>query len=106
VTVTRLFVYGTLRDDTVVQGLLGHRLFGRPALLKGYRRTIDPAIGYAVIIPDEGASVPGTLLDGVDTQALEILDEYEGASYRRIVVRVMTLDGRALDAYAYVPVVP
>jgi gamma-glutamylcyclotransferase (GGCT)/AIG2-like uncharacterized protein YtfP len=106
VTVTRLFVYGTLRDDTVVQGLLGHRLFGRPALLKGYRRAIDPATGYPVIHPEEGASVPGTLLDGVDPEALEILDDYEGASYQRIVVRVVTIDGRALDAYAYVPVAP
>jgi gamma-glutamylcyclotransferase (GGCT)/AIG2-like uncharacterized protein YtfP len=106
VTVTRLFVYGTLRDDTVVQGLLGHRLFGRPALLTGYRKAIDPALGYAVIHPDEGAAVPGTLLDGVDTEALEILDEYEGASYQRIVVRVATLDGRTLDAYVYVPIIP
>jgi gamma-glutamylcyclotransferase (GGCT)/AIG2-like uncharacterized protein YtfP len=103
VTISRLFVYGTLRDDAVVQELLGHRLFGRPAVLTGFRRTVDPAIGYPVIHPEPTATVPGTLLDGVDTEALAILDAYEGVHYRRIIVQVVTLDGRTLDAYVYVP---
>lgn len=102
-TVSRLFVYGTLKDDAVVQGLLGHRLFGRPAVLAGYRREVDPSIGYPVIYPDDGARVAGKVLDGIDAHALEILDAYEGDRYRRIVVRVDTIEGRALDAYVYVP---
>lgn len=101
-TLSRLFVYGTLQNDTVVQELLGHRLFGRPAVLHGYQRTLDPAIGYPVIHPREGAVVAGTLLD-VDGKSLTILDEYEGPQYRRIVVQVHTVDGRVLDAYVYVP---
>lgn len=103
VTISRLFVYGTLRDDAVVQELLGHRLFGRPAVLTGFRRAVDPAIGYPVIHPAPDATVPGTLLDGVNTEALAILDAYEGVHYRRITVQVVTVDGRALDAYVYVP---
>jgi len=102
VTAGRLFVYGTLRDDAVVQGLLGHRLFGRPAVLKGYHREIDPAIGYPVIHPREGAAVAGKVLD-VDPEELAILDAYEGKRYRRVTVQVETLEGRLLDAYAYVP---
>ncbi|HYM90017.1 MAG TPA: gamma-glutamylcyclotransferase family protein [bacterium] len=101
-TVARLFVYGTLRNDTVVQGLLGHRLFGRPAVLRGYHREVDPAIGYPVILPRAGATVAGKVLD-VDADALAILDAYEGARYRRIIVQVETLEGRLLDAYVYVP---
>lgn len=101
-TVPRLFVYGTLRDDTVVQGLLGHRLFGRSAVLRDYHREIDPAIGYPVIRPRAGATVVGKVLD-VDADALAILDAYEGARYRRIIVQVETLEGRRLDAYVYVP---
>ena len=103
VTLPRLFVYGTLQDDKVVQELLGHRLFGRAAVLKDYDRTIDPAIGYPVIRPREGAVVAGTVLDGVDEKSLAILDEYEGPQYRRIVVHVHTVEGRLLDAYVYVP---
>jgi gamma-glutamylcyclotransferase (GGCT)/AIG2-like uncharacterized protein YtfP len=104
VSVSRLFVYGTLTDDTVVQGLLGHRLFGRPAVLRGYAREVDPSIGYPVIYPREGARVPGKLLDGLDAEALVILDAYEGHHYRRLVVQVDTLEGRSLEAYVYVPV--
>jgi len=103
VTLPRLFVYGTLQDDTVVQGLLGHRLFGRPAVLTGFSRTDDPTIGYPVIRAQEGSVVVGTLLDGVDAQSLATLDEYEGPRYRRVVVRVHTVEGRVLDAYVYVP---
>jgi gamma-glutamylcyclotransferase (GGCT)/AIG2-like uncharacterized protein YtfP len=103
VTLPRLFVYGTLQNDTVVQELLGHRLFGRPAVLKGYARSVDPTVGYPVIRSQEGGVVPGTLLDGVDGRSLAILDEYEGPQYRRIVVHVHTVEGRALDAYVYVP---
>ncbi len=106
VTVSRLFVYGTLTNDAVVQELLGHRLFGRAAVLKGYGRAFDPAIGYPVIHPQEGATVAGKLLDGIDADALAILDAYEGAHYRRVIVQVDTLDGRALNAYAYVPAAP
>ena len=101
-TAGRLFVYGTLRDDAVVQDLLGHRPFGRPAVLKGYHREVDPAIGYPVIHPREGAAVAGKVLD-VDANELTILDAYEGERYRRVIVRVETLEGRLLDAYAYVP---
>ena len=103
-TVSRLFVYGTLGDDMVVQGLLGHRLFGRPAVLQGYDRAFDAVIGYPVIYPREGASVAGKVLDGIDAEALAILDAYEGDRYRRIVVQVKTIESRALDAYVYVPV--
>lgn len=102
-TLPRLFVYGTLQHDTVVQGLLGHRLFGRPAVLKGFFRTVDPAIGYPVIRSQEDRVVAGTLLDGLDGKSLAILDEYEGPQYRRVVVQVHTVEGRVLDAYVYVP---
>lgn len=105
VTLSRLFVYGTLQDDAVVQELLGHRLFGRPAVLKGYRRELESSIGYPVIHPREGDIVPGKLLDGLDPDALAILDAYEGNRYRRVVVQVETLEGRLLDAYAYIPAV-
>ncbi len=104
--VSRLFVYGTLADDAVVQELLGHRLFGRPAVLRGYRRSFDPALGYPVIHPQEGARVAGKVLDSVDAEILAILDAYEGEHYRRVVVQVDTLEGRALDAYVYVPASP
>lgn len=99
----RLFVYGTLQDESLVERLLGRRLRWQPAVLEGYCRTLDASIGYPVVHPLAGASVDGHLLEDVDRDALAALDAYEGREYRRVSVRVQTSDGRTVDAYAYVP---
>ena len=99
----RIFVYGTLQDESLIAQLLGRRLHWQPAVLEGYCRTLDPSIGYPVVHPLAGASVDGRLLEDVDREALVALDAYEGREYRRVAVRVQTSDGRTVDAYAYVP---
>jgi gamma-glutamylcyclotransferase (GGCT)/AIG2-like uncharacterized protein YtfP len=99
----RVFVYGTLQDETLVERLLGRRLRWQPAVLEGYRRMLDASIGYPVVHPLEGASIDGRLLEDVDGDALAAFDEYEGQEYRRVSVRVQTRDGRTVAAYAYVP---
>ncbi|HEX2711558.1 MAG TPA: gamma-glutamylcyclotransferase family protein [Candidatus Acidoferrales bacterium] len=103
-TVSRLFVYGTLRDDARVQEIVGRRLPSRPAILEGYCRTLDASIGYPVVHPLAGASVDGKLLEGLDDRAFAALDAYEGPEYRRVIVQVQTSDGGPAQAYAYVPV--
>ena len=105
-TPSRIFVYGTLRDEALVRRLLGRRLPSKPAVLEGYCRTLDASIGYPVVHPLAGASVDGRLLEPVDQDALAALDAYEGPDYRRVIVRVQTGDGRAVDAYTYVPTAP
>jgi len=102
-TVSRLFVYGTLQDDERIHQLVGRRLPWRPAVLEGYCRMLDSSIGYPVVHPLAGASVDGKLLEDVDAQTLSVLDAYEGGGYHRVVVQVQTSDGRAVDAYLYVP---
>lgn len=101
-TVSRLFVYGTLVDEDLVQRLVGRRLPWRPAVLEGYCRTLDPRIGYPVVHPLADSTVEGRLLDGVDARVLAALDAYEGVQYRRVVVRVETDEG-AVEAHMYVP---
>ena len=103
---SRLFVYGTLQNERLVERLLGRRLAWRPAVLEGYRRTLDAAIGYPVVHPLAGSRVGGRLLEDVDREALTALDAYEGREYRRVTVRVQTSDGEAVDAFAYVPAKP
>jgi gamma-glutamylcyclotransferase (GGCT)/AIG2-like uncharacterized protein YtfP len=100
--IARLFVYGTLRDESLVERLLGRRLHWQPAVLEGYCRTLDASIGYPVVHPLAGASVDGRLLEDVDRETLAALDAYEGREYRRVSVRVQTSDGRTVEAYAYV----
>ncbi len=102
-TLSRLFVYGTLVDDARVRDLVGRQLPWLPAVLEGYCRTLDPSIGYPVVHPLGGASVDGKLLEGVDDHVLAALDAYEGPEYRRVIVQVQTSDGRSVEAYVYVP---
>jgi gamma-glutamylcyclotransferase (GGCT)/AIG2-like uncharacterized protein YtfP len=99
----RVFVYGTLQDESLVERLLGRRLRWQPAVLDGYCRMLDASIGYPVVHQLAGASVDGRLLEEVDREALAALDAYEGREYRRVAVRVQTSDGRSMEAYAYVP---
>lgn len=101
--IARLFVYGTLQDESLVERLLGRRFRWQPAVLEGYCRMLDASIGYPVVHPLAGASVDGRLLEDVDREALAAIDAYEGREYRRVSVRVQTSDGRTVDAYAYVP---
>lgn len=102
-TVSRLFVYGTLQDEDLITRLLGHRLPWRPAVLEGYCRTLDSRIGYPVVHTLAGSTVDGRLLEGVHERDLATLDAYEGARYRRVVVQVETSEGRT-EAHIYVPV--
>lgn len=100
---SRLFVYGTLQDERLVERLLGRRLAWRPAVLEGYCRMLDASIGYPVVHPLAGSSVDGRLLEDLDHETLAALDAYEGREYRRVTVRVQTSDGRAVEAFTYVP---
>ncbi len=102
-SIPRLFVYGTLEDEERVRRLVGRRLPWRPGVLEGYCRMLDPSIGYPVVHPLAGSSVDGKVLEDLDERTLAVLDAYEGAQYRRVVVQVQTSDGRRVDAYTYVP---
>jgi len=100
--VLSLFVYGTLMEDGRVQAVVGHRLPRRPAVLQGFER-VEPAGSYPYVVPRDGATVDGILLDEVDDTALARLDAYEdegGLSIRREVVAVA--DGRRVACHVYV----
>lgn len=100
-----LFVYGTLCDPEVVEGLLRRRLRAEPARLHGYRRQSPPA-AYPYIVAANGESVDGQVLHDLEAADLAILDRYEdeGRLYRRISVEVATADGmRAAFTYVGIP---
>ena len=96
-SLTALFLYGTLLDPAVLarqagQARLGRRL--RPAVLRGWRRVVMRGTPYPTLIPDPGAETAGGLLR-VGPAALARLSAYEGAFYRRVPVRVATGRGMA-----------
>jgi gamma-glutamylcyclotransferase (GGCT)/AIG2-like uncharacterized protein YtfP len=98
----RLFVYGTLMEPACVERVTGRRFTGRPATLRGWRRTIGTH-GYPVIHPSAGATVEGVVLDGLDDGVLRALDAYEdeGRLYLRREVTVVAA-GESIPCQVYV----
>ncbi len=76
---TTVFVYGTLRDDELVAGLLARYSWCGDAVLEGLHRVEGH---YPTLAP--GGSVTGRLLE---TPGIEPLDRYEGVD-RGLYVRV------------------
>lgn len=78
----RVFAYGTLRDPNLLAVVLGHLFLGvrRPAVLHGFRRKKVPGYDFPVIIPHEGGRIDGVLLEGLSTEDLANLDNYEDVS--------------------------
>jgi gamma-glutamylcyclotransferase (GGCT)/AIG2-like uncharacterized protein YtfP len=96
-----LFVYGTLAYDRTMRALTGRIFPKRPCVLRGYRR-VTPPYGYAYIVPQEGETVQGWLVEGIPRAQLAALDAYEaeGDMYRRLPVTCVR-GGEARAAYAY-----
>lgn len=105
--INKLFVYGTLAPGQPNEHYL--------TPLKGtwqiatVRGTLHPegwgaTWGYpAVILDDEGDEVPGALLASDDLKEhWEILDEFEGEAYKRVIAPIKLPDGSSTEAYAYV----
>lgn len=97
-----LFVYGTLMFPQVMDAVTGRSFASVPAVLDGYARYRMRGANYPGIVPTPGARVSGVLYRGLDPQSLARLDRFEGMPYRRAAVRVTTVDGEELDAFAYV----
>lgn len=99
-----LFVYGTLRDDGVVRQVTGRTFPKVEGTLTGYRRAeASPRFPYHYLAAQEGASVRGVVLLGVDPESLGRLDEYEGECYERRRVTISTGQGTH-EAWVYVGV--
>jgi gamma-glutamylcyclotransferase (GGCT)/AIG2-like uncharacterized protein YtfP len=89
-------------DEAQVCALVGRPLPRRPAVLEGYERVL-PAGGYPYVVPRDGATVAGLLLDDLDQRALAALDAYEDEG--RLYVRrdaVAVAGGRRVPCQVYV----
>lgn len=97
-----LFTYGTLEIPQVVQIITGQVLTGVPARLEGYARYQLKNHAYPGIIQEADASITGTLYLDLDDVLIAQIDEYEDTCYDRRSLRVITKNGMALEAQAYV----
>jgi gamma-glutamylcyclotransferase (GGCT)/AIG2-like uncharacterized protein YtfP len=99
----KLFVYGTLIEDTFVRELIGRVPPSQPAVLSGYGVGRHPTAPHATAEPDPGASIAGKVYEGLTPDELERIDRYEGVPeglYRRVGMTVEVGLWRA-DAWVY-----
>lgn len=86
----KLFVYGTLMNDEVLSLLLGRNFSKTKAILPGFQCFKVKGQNYPAIIESEKSYVDGEILYDVNTEEFDLLDAYEGETYKRISVTVLT----------------
>lgn len=94
-----LFVYGTLMNPMIQQRVFGRVTPGEAEALAGYGKDyIRLGSGvYPIIRPEPGGVVEGRLLQ-VTAAELRLIDRYEGATYRRVRVRLVS----GKEAWVYI----
>lgn len=81
-----IFVYGTLLFPDVQKVVMGEEVASVEATLSGYRRAKLLGRDYPGIISSPDGQVVGRLLLNIRSEALALLDMYEGFEYQRIEV--------------------
>lgn len=83
----RVFVYGTLQPGASDWWRLAPHASGEPRAAALPGTLFDTGLGYPALRLGDGPGVSGYVIDlARSTAALSILDEYEGAEYRRVRV--------------------
>lgn len=96
-----LFCYGTLQSPLVMKAVTGQAYEGREAILNNWARYRVRGSEYPGITRQEASAVSGKLYWGLDEQAMEKLDAFEGEKYERVIVQVAIADGTCEEAYVY-----
>ena len=98
----RLFSYGTLMLDEVMEVVAG-RLFARcTAALAGFRRRGLRGQVYPAIVPASDETLDGVLWEALDLPTLARIDRFEGPLYERQLCSVAISSGELRSAFAYV----
>ena len=97
-----LFVYGSLMDPAERILLLARVIEAVPARLSGYERGQKR---YYFVAKRADAVTDGAILEGLGPRDFAILDAYEDvpALYTRERIEVLTVDGRRLECWIYLP---
>lgn len=99
----KVFVYGSLMDDEVVNMLLKRVPSSSSAVLPDYHRYSIKGRDYPAILPVQKEKVNGKVLFGITDSELDVLDTFEDVEYERRSVSVTTPDCmETLEVYAYV----
>ena len=104
--IKKLFVYGTLgpgRPNEEVLSSIGGSW--EPAVVSGSLRDEGwgSKMGYpGIVLEEDGDDVEGFLFISNNlSNHWELLDEFEGEGYERVITKARLRDGRRVDAYIY-----
>jgi gamma-glutamylcyclotransferase (GGCT)/AIG2-like uncharacterized protein YtfP len=100
-SVLRLFAYGTLMIEEIMETVTGRTFKSSDALLRGHVRYCIRDVLYPGIIKNKGSVVRGTVYYDIDDETMRRLDAFEDDIYERVAVEIITDDGNRLDAYTY-----
>lgn len=98
-----VFVYGTLMFPNVISAVLGREVTAKEltnATLQNHRRIAVQNEAYPTAIAAMGYRIAGKLLQGVTETEMRLLDAYEGETYARVAVSVVTDTGDH-DVFTY-----
>jgi gamma-glutamylcyclotransferase (GGCT)/AIG2-like uncharacterized protein YtfP len=97
-----LFVYGSLMDPAERVRLLTRVIEAVPARLPGFERGQKR---YYFVAKRADALTDGAILEGLGPRDFAILDAYEDVPrlYTRERIEVLTLDGRRIGCWIYLP---
>jgi gamma-glutamylcyclotransferase (GGCT)/AIG2-like uncharacterized protein YtfP len=96
-----VFVYGTLSFTPVMSALLGRRMTGVPAQIKGYKRVWVKDKAYPALVAAPGIT-DGVLHQDVTDDELQLLDTFEDDFYKRVAVTIRLPDRKTVPATTYV----
>lgn len=100
-SVHRLFAYGTLMIEEIMETVTGSTFKSIDALLQGHVRYRMRDVLYPGIVKNEGSVVRGTVYCDIDDDTMSRLDAFEDDVYERVVVDVLASDGDRLEACTY-----
>lgn len=98
----RLFCYGILQYQEIMQQVSGNHYAGLPVVLENYACYTVRGEVFPGIVPEPGAHTRGVVYNGLGAAQLERLDAFENDFYIRRRVVVSGVDERPLQAWAYV----
>jgi hypothetical protein len=100
-----LFLFGTLMDPDVQEGVLGRAVAPEelePATLPGWRRVRALQAGYPLILPDPVGRVEGLLFPRPSRRDRLRILHFESEEYAPFPVTVLRADGGTQAAEAFV----
>lgn len=102
---TKVFVFGTLRDTELLKVVLGHLPKMRPACLLAARTVFAAGQDFPISIPaGDGEVSEGLLLEGLSAADLVRFDFYElGFGYCRTTAEVTDAEGETVRAEIFRP---